>query len=109
MKIPCPKCGNVIVIDTGGRKKVNISTTKVCSALVVGKNGKPRWKETAKVIFREFGVEVGGDFVQIRVQRYLAENNITLKEFLVPIIAKKEIGKRKQRINEKMMEADNGN
>jgi len=100
MKISCPNCGKPIVVNTGGRKKKNITSTEVCTVVTLKNNEKPWWAETARSVFREYGVEVSGQLVQIRVKRYLAENNITLGEFLAPLVAEK----RQKRIREKMNE-----
>lgn len=66
MKVRCPHCGKMVVMNTGGRKTLNMSVILLCDRI----RGHP----TAEAAAKSLGISKGSLFKQLK------ETNLTLKQ-----------------------------
>ena len=90
MKIRCSNCGSDIRVNGLGRKRLPIPFNNISKVLQwhsMGHwQGKPHFLNTAKKIFKLYGIEVAPGFVQLRLQEEARVRGIAYDELLAQLM-----------------------
>jgi len=88
MKITCPKCGNVIVVNGIGRRRLPIAFNIVSKAFQLNRKGKPALTKMAMGITRETGIKVSPAFVLFRLREEAVDRGLTYDGLVAQIMTK---------------------
>lgn len=92
MKITCPKCGEVVLLNGIGRKRIEVPAQNVLGAIRTchRRYGSINYSEASRILAEDMGMRLHRDFVRQRLNEMAAAKDLSREEFIAKVLKEKE-------------------